>query len=425
MTSVILTGGRVWDGGEEARPAEVRIVGERIEAVSAGWNSLPREGAELVDAGGAMILPGLTDAHGHLSFPLAGVAQSIEDTPPEETVLLTLHAARLMLDMGFTGVVCAGSPKLRSEVVIRNEINAGRIAGPRLMASTPTLTTTGGLNDNRQEHQEDRSVAAIIVDGPDEIRRAIRRGYREGVDVVKVNISGDDFFPRPSGRTTMMTRAEVEAVAETADNLGLLVSAHARSAESIKLAVAAGIGLINHADFADEAALDALEAAKDRVFVAPSIGYYHSLLHDSGLPPALLERMAVEDAMAHNIATHQELRRRGVRAVIGGDYGLPWQPNGTNARDIAHFVEYLGYSPVEALRAATLNGADLMGVEAGRIAPGRLADLILVDGDPLTDPRVLARQECLLGVMKGGVFHRRPGAPASPSQTGLRVEVSA
>ncbi|WP_347270275.1 metal-dependent hydrolase family protein [Rhizorhabdus histidinilytica] len=407
---LLFAGGKVWDGlAREAVAADVLVEDQHVATVGA-VPAARCEGARRIDAHGATLIPGMVDAHAHLSFPVVTYAYQIEDTPPEETVLITMHNARTLLDAGFTGAVGAGSPKLRAEVVIRNEIEAGRIPGPRLMASTPTLTATGGLNDTAQIHQE-RDVAAMVVDGADACRRAVRTGYREGVDLVKVNVSGDDFFPRPSGRTTTLAEDEMRAIGEACAALGLPISAHARSAESIKRALRAGATLINHADFADEEALDMLEAAKDRVFVAPTIGYYHSLLHDSPFDRATLDRMGVEAAMASNVEVHRELRRRGVRAVIGGDYGLAWQPNGANARDVGHFVTYLGYSPCEALVAATRNGGELMGQGAGGIVPGAPADLLLVDGDPLANPALLARSDALLAIVKGGGLHKSPAVP--------------
>lgn len=412
----LFAGGWVWDGINEARfQADVLVEEDRIIAVERRTQGRVPDDAIKVDARGATLIPGLIDAHAHLSFPIVTYAYEIEDTPPEETILITMHNAKIMLDAGFTGVIGAGSPKLRSEVVIRNEIDAGRIPGPRMMASTPTLTATGGLNDNAQMHQG-RDVAAMVVDGPDAVRRAIRTGYREGVDVVKVNISGDDFFPRPSGRTTTMAEDEMQAIGQVAADLDLLISAHARSAESIKRALRAGVTLINHADFADEETLDLLEAAKDQIFVAPTIGYYHCLLNDSPFDAATLDRMGVKSAMEANIGVHSELRKRGIRAVIGGDYGMPWQPHGSNARDIGHFVTYLGYRPIEALRAATAHGGALMGKGAGSIEPGKLADLVLVDGDPTSDPALVANASNLRAIMKGGVLHKQsePQSAALP-----------
>jgi imidazolonepropionase-like amidohydrolase len=404
--ATLFTGGWVWDGSLEARfAADVLVKNGKVAAIDRQRGNLAETGAEIIDAAGATLIPGLVDAHGHLSFPVSTYAYQIEDTPPEETLLITLHNARLLLDCGFTGVIGAGSPKLRTEIVIRNEIDSGRIPGPRLLASSPTLTATGGLNDIAQMHQQ-RAVAAMIADGPLAMRQAVRLCYREGVDVIKLNVSGDDFFPRPTGRTTTMAEDEMAEAGLWARELGLMISAHARSAESIKRALRHGATLIHHTDFADAEALDLMEAARDRIFVSPTIGYYHSLLHESPFDKGTLTRMGVEDTMAKNIQVHTELRKRGVRAVIGGDYGLPWQLNGLNARDVAHFVTYLGYTPLQALHAATFNGGVLMGKGAGTIKPGATADLLLVAGDPTTDPSLVAGQHNLQVIMKGGAMHK-------------------
>lgn len=394
-------GGHIWNGRDDPRAEQdVLIEGDRIAAI-APRGRITADDARRIDAAGATVIPGLIEAHGHLSFPVTTYATEIEDTPPEESVLITVHSARAMIEAGFTGVIGAGSPRLRTEAVVRNEIESGRIPGPRLMASTPTLTVTGGLNDTGQLHQQ-RAVAAIVVDGREEVRKAIRLCYREGVDVVKLNISGDDFFPRPHGRVTTMAEEEVRVACETAADLGLKVAAHARSAESVKRAVRCGVDIIHHADFCDEEALDMIEEAKDRLFVTPTVGLYHGLLHLSGFPEPVLEKMIVREAMAANIRTHTELRKRGVRMLIGGDYGIAFMPNGTNANDIQHFINYLGFSPVEALRAATFNGGQAMGLGAGEIREGALADMLLVRGDPTVQPNLVADKENLLAVMKGG-----------------------
>lgn len=402
----VFRNGRMWNGCDDhAIEADILVDGGVIREVAP---RLEHAGdAREIDARGGTVIPGMIEAHGHLSFPMVSYAYHIEDTPPEETILITMHNARRLLDAGFTGVIGAGSPRIRSEVVIRNEIDAGLIPGPRLMASTPTLTATGGLNDTAQLHQS-RLLAALVCDGPEEIRKAVRLCYREGVDVVKLNISGDDFFPRPQGRVTTMAEDEVAMACEVARELSLLVVAHARSAESVKRAVRSGVTLIHHADFCDEEALDMLEAAKDRIFVTPSIGYYHALLHYSQMPEDMLGRMLVREGMEANIATHRELHRRGLRMLIGGDYGLPFMPNGLNAEDVAHLVTYIGLTPVEALRAATWHGGLAMGTGAGCIAPGAPADLLLCEGDPTQDATIVADASKLRAIMKGGVLHKAP-----------------
>ena len=132
------------------------------------------------------------------------------------------------------------------------------------------------------------------------------------------------------------------------------------------------------------------------------------MLHDSQFPPALLEQMMVERCMAENIATHQALRKRGLRMLIGGEYGLGFMPNGTNARDIGHLVDYIGLTPVEALRAATYHGGLAMGLGAGEIVAGATADLLLCEGDPTSDPKLVADAGNLRVIMKGGSFHKAP-----------------
>lgn len=408
----LFTNGSVWDGNGDAFEGEVLVSGNRIEAVGRGWGKLPRDGANVIDATGMTLMPGLIDAHTHLSFFPATYGTQFEDTPPEETLMWTLHNAKLMLDVGFTGCISAGSPRLRDEVVIRNEIDAGRIPGPRLMAASPTLVATGALNDTRQLHQG-RVPLGMIADGPEEIRKAVRLAYREGVQIIKLNVSGDNLVPWPWGKVTTYTDEEVGMAVKTARPLGLKVVTHSRSTESIKICLRQGVDIIHHSDFADAEALDMYEAARDRVIVGPSIGFLHIMRYESQgyLPPEAISYMQVEDHMACNIATHTELRKRGLKHVIGGDYGLPWQPHGRNAVDVECLVKYLGYTPTGALACATRNGAEAMsrGHELGQVKAGYLADLLLVKGDPTTDVKLLQDRANLAAIMKDGSFHKAPG----------------
>lgn len=413
----LFVNGHVWDGEAAARRrADVLIEDALIHTVVERADALLRQDATIIDASGATLMPALVDAHGHLPFP-AGMTYftQLDDTPIEELVLATVHNARLMVDHGFTGVIGAGSPRLRIELAVRNEINAGRIPGPRLLASTPTLTATGGLNDTSQVHQG-RSPCAMVIDGPIEARRAVRTGYREGVDVVKVNLSGDDLVGRPPGPVVTLADDEVAAISAAARPLGLKLAAHARATESIKAALRHGFDIIHHADYCDAEAFDLFEARRDRVFASPAIGFLHNLLYEAegfGYGKAALESLGVAALMEANIRSHTELRRRGIKALIGGDYGLPWQPHGQNARDIEHFVHYLGYSPVEALRCATRYGFEAMGraKDLGLVRSGFVADLLLVAGDPTVNVKLLQDPQNLLGVMKQGVLHKIPPSP--------------
>jgi imidazolonepropionase-like amidohydrolase len=205
-----------------------------------------------------------------------------------------------------------------------------------------------------------------------------------------------------------MTDAEVAAGVEAAHTIGRRVAAHARASEAVKSALRNGVDIIYHCDFADAEALDMLEAAKDRVFTGPAIGIVLARLEslrgdNSWQGQGFLERL--KPLYEATCRTHNEMRKRGIRVVIGGDYGFAANPQGTNARDLEHFVTHFGFTASEALQAATRTGGEIMrrGQELGQIRPGYLADLLLVDGDPLADVRVLQARQRLLMIMKGGV----------------------
>jgi len=413
MTRLLFTDVAVLDGsGADLFPGQVLVDGNRIVAVARSGESLPAESAERVDGGGATLMPGLVEAHCHISFANTADLESLGNIPPEEHTLLAAKHAKLMLDQGFTSINSAAAAKPRLDVVIRNAINAGDIPGPRMLAATPEMTVSGGLGDVRLWHMH-RETFAIVCDGPDEFRRVSRQMVREGVDTLKINPSGDEFVPWARAQQTVMNDAEVEAVCEVARQRGKRVAAHARSAESVKMCLRHGVEMIFHATFADAEAIDQLEAAKDRVFVVPTIGITYATLNEAsqwGITPVVGEQLGLKRELESAIKVMAELKRRGVRILPGGDYGFAWNPVGRNARDIEHFVTLLGFTPMEAILAATKLGGEIMmrGGELGQVKPGYLADLILVDGNPVADVRILQDRDRLLAIVKDGSFHKRP-----------------
>ncbi len=248
-----------------------------------------------------------------------------------------------------------------------------------------------------------RENFAVVCDGADQFRRFSREMIREGVDVLKINVSGDSGVRSAPAETTVMTDAEVAAVCEVARAHDKRTAAHARSAESVKMALRHGVAVIYHATLVDEEAKDPLQAHKARVFVAPVIGHLYTTLHEAAPWGPTVEsgrERGLERELESGIENMKDLKTRGVRILPGGDYGFAWNPNGTNARDIEHFVNLFGFSPTDALIAATRLGGEL-----GQIRPGFLADLLLVDGDPLADPAILQNRNRILAVMKGGRSH--------------------
>jgi imidazolonepropionase-like amidohydrolase len=252
------------------------------------------------------------------------------------------------------------------------------------------------------------------------MRRVCRMFLQYGVDSIKLNLSGDNLVPHANAKTTWMTDAEVKVAVEEATLRGKRVAVHARSADSVKQAVRLGCKVIYHASYTDNEALDLLEANKDKVFVAPGLSVIFKLLQEGtayGIPPAKAREMGYEDELAAATESMKAMHKRGVRVLPGGDYGFAWAPHGTNATDLQYFVKHCGMTAMEALISATRYGGQimLMGNEIGEVKEGYLADLLLVDGDPLADLSILLDKKRLLAIMKDGVFHKAPEIAASRS----------
>jgi len=409
MLKVVFKNVDVLDGtGALPFAAQVLVEGNRIVAVVPKSVVLAADGARVVDGNGGTLMPGMVESHAHLSFTDIRVGTDLGNTPPEEHTLRTAAYARTLLEHGFTSCVSAASAKPRLDVAVRAAINVGDIPGPRLLTASPELTVTSGLGDARLSHIYQESFA-VVQDGPEGFRRYAREMCREGVDTLKINPSGDTLLPRARSGQTVMTEAEVAAVCSVASAHGLRVAAHARSAESVKLCLRQGVKIIYHANLADEEACDLLEAHKEEVFVAPTLGWTVSVLErgpEFGRACDPQERSILEGELEATVETMRELKRRGVRVLPGGDYGFAWNPNGSNARDLEHFVKLLGFSPMEAIVAATKSGGEMMMMdgEIGQVRAGYLADLLLVRGDPLADIRLLQDKRRLLAVMKDGVL---------------------
>ncbi len=411
MAATLFTNVQIIDGtGEPPFPGQLLVEGNRIKQIG---RDAPIEAPEaaLVDGGGATLMPGLIEAHAHISFCDTPTLEGLGDMPPEEHTLETMKFARKMLDQGFTALFSAATAKERLDIVIRNAIEAGDIPGPRMRAASLELTVTGGLGDVRRSHMY-RETFAQCCDGPDQFRAAARRACREGVDTLKINPSGDEFVPFARADMTVMNEEEVAAVGEVARSRGKRFAVHARSAESVKMCLRQGADVIYHATLADDEALDLLEADKDRIFVAPAMGIMYATSRGEGAawgitedtPVALFFRQELESC----IVNMKKLKARGVRILPGGDYGFAWNPIGTNARDLEHFVNLLDYTPLEAIQAATQLGGELFGAEIGLIREGYLADLLLVAGDPAKDVSILQDADNLLAIMKDGAFHKAP-----------------
>jgi len=421
MAKTVFTNVQILDGsGDDPYAGEVLVEGNRIKRIASGGGQTDREGARVIDGDGATLMPGLIESHLHVTFCDTDTLEGLGFIPPEEHTLIAMKNARKMLDQGFTAGNSAAAAKPRMDVVIRNAINAGDIPGPRMLAATPELTVSGGLGDVNLWHME-RDTFAIVCDGPDEFRRVSRQMCREGVDTIKINPSGDEFVPVARAHHTVMNEEEVAAVCEVARSREKRVAGHCRSAESVKMCLRNGVEIIYHATLLDEEALDMLEAEKDRVFVAPTLGIQYTTLYEAsdwGITTEIATDMGMRRELERGIESMQALKKRGVRVLPGGDYGFAWNPIGNNARDLEHFVKLLEFTPMEAIVSATKQGGEIMmmGDELGQVKEGFLADLLLVRGNPLADVSILQDADNLIGVMKDGSFHKDPADAEAAAQ---------
>jgi len=414
-TSTLFTNVRILDGtGTMPYSGSVLVQGNRIRTVGRSSAALAPHGASVIDGAGATLMPGMCEAHTHFSWNDSATLAGIQTMPLEEHVLWCAKIAKKYLEAGWTSCVGAACAKPRLDVVTRNAINSGQIPGPRYLAASQEITVPGALGDETLPHLPFPEFSfGVNVNSPDDMRKAVRMFLKYGVDSIKLNLSGDNFTPDSPADTNWMSDAEVDAAMQEVRVRGKRGTAHARSAASVKQALRHGIDVIYHASYTDSETLDMLEAKKDRIFVAPGIAILLAMLYEAE-PWGITHAKAVAMGYQHEWDAAQEslraMHKRGIRILPGGDYGFAMTPHCQNARDLEFFVKYLGFTPMEAIRSATLYGGQIMMKpnELGVVKDGYLADLLLVDGDPLANLSILRDPKRILAVMKDGVFAKSP-----------------
>jgi imidazolonepropionase-like amidohydrolase len=366
--------------------------------------------AATVDLGGRTVLPGLVEAHIHLSYnDVKAVADLDLNCPPEYSTLVSAKNAELALHCGYTAARSAGSVHA-VDVALKRAINEGLFPGPRLLAAGRDICATGGMADwNPSYLKLGMEGLAIIADGPEQIRAAVRRVIKDGADVVKCYVGGDALLPHtPIGDCTY-TLEEVRVLVDEARMRGRMVSAHVRGERSSEVAARAGVDSIEHATYANDATLTLIR--DQGLTLVPGLRYLYSIVENGprfGITEAVIGPSGLRDEIKQAADTYRRARDLGIRMCPGGDFGFAWCPHGEYAKDIQVFVDVIGFSPLEAITCATRNGAELMRMQdrIGTLVPGKLADLVVVDGDPLRDIAVL-QDRGRLSVMKGGAWVTR------------------
>lgn len=415
MTPTLFTNVNILEGtGVLPYRGSVLVEGNRIRQVGRSTAAITPAGATVIDGAGATLMPGMVEAHTHFSWNDAATLSGIQTMPLEEHVLWCAKVAKRYLLAGFTSCLGAACAKPRLDVVIRNAINNGQIPGPRYLAASQEITVPGGLGDETLPHLPFPEFSfGVNVNGAEDMRKSVRMFLKYGVDSIKINLSGDNFVPGADSHTTWMTDAEVAAAVEEVKMRGKRIIVHARSKASVQQALRHGIELIYHASFTDTETLDMMEAAKERIFVVPGIGILYALLNESeqwGVTREIATGWGYQLEWDAALDSLSKMHKRGIRVLPGGDYGFAFTPHCQNARDLEFFVKYLGFTPMEAIRSTTLYGGQIMlrGHELGAIKEGWLADLLLVDGDPLANLSILRDPKRILAVMKDGIFAKAP-----------------
>ncbi|MCS0592428.1 amidohydrolase family protein [Massilia norwichensis] len=374
----------------------ILIAGERITAVGPSASVNVPAGAELVDLSGATVLPGLIDAHTHLTGNAAHHGYETLGTADIRAALYGAHAARLTLEAGFTTVRNVGASGF-GDVALRDAINEGELPGPRMRVSGYPLGIQGGHCDNNLLPYEFHAQELGVADGPWAARAKVREMAKYGADTIKICASGGVLSKGDEPGAQQYTLEEMKAIVEEAHKLGRRVAAHAHGASSIRDAILAGVDSVEHASLVDD---EGIRLAREKgTYFVMDIYNDDYILQEGAKAGMLQESLDKERALGQlQRDNFRKAFKGGVKMAFGTDAGV--YPHGDNARQFRYMVQY-GMTPMQAIQAATINAADLLGWKdrIGSVQPGKYADLIAVAGDPLKDPAELTRVNF---VMKGG-----------------------
>jgi imidazolonepropionase-like amidohydrolase len=411
----------VFDGtGSEPTPdAAVLIDGGRIAFVgpAAALPPLPPD-VERVDAVGCTVMPGLVEPHWHASYFNVLELEDLDIKYPAEMVSIqATFNARLALECGYTSARSAGC-LFNSDVWLAHCIDTDLVPGPRFVPGGQEICGAGGLMDWNPEFRKIGMEGVIlVVDGPDQARSAARRLVKMGAQWIKTYPTGDAAAPGTNDHHTLsMTYEEMAAVVTVAHNHRRKVYGHCRATAGIKNALLAGYDSIEHGTFMDAECLD-LMLERD-VPCVPALYFERASIEHGpqfGLSPEVVA--GHQETLEGGIESARMIQAAGGTLGLGGDYGFAWNPHGDYAKELSFFVDEVGFSTTETLVCATRNGARILGTEAdvGTLEPGKLADLLIVDGAVLADISILQDRSRIRAVLQGGEMKAGTMAPHRPS----------
>jgi imidazolonepropionase-like amidohydrolase len=413
----VLKAARLFDGKSNALVTPGVVVVTDGKIVAAGTSAAAPAGAEVIDLGDATLLPGLIDAHTHLTMAYSedykqNRLDELQKTIAERALDASVNA-RVTLLAGVTTVRDVGSADYL-DVGLRNAIRNGKVPGPRMLVTVHALSATGGHCDFSQGYREgifghESGPLEGVVNGADQARYAVRLDHKYGADIIKVCATGGVLSPTDDVDTPQLTQEELNAIVDEAHALRRKTAAHAHGAEGAKRAIRAGIDSIEHGTFLDDEALDMMK--QRGTFLVPTLMAVQGIQEqiDKGIyiPPAILIKAKTAIASIHQ--TFQRALAKGVKIGLGTDAAV--YPHGRNVEEF-HQMADLGMKPIDALKAGTSMDAELLGLadKIGTLEAGKIADVVAVPGDPVQNIR---QTEHVFFVMKEGVIYRNDRGAAA------------
>ncbi len=379
------------------------IVGDSIQSV-ASTASVPAGPTDVViDLGGLTVLPGLIDVHTHLNYdPNFDPYHELTRTDAKEAINGVVNARTTLL-AGFTAVRNVGADGF-TDVDLRDAIDSGQVPGPHMQVSGPLIGITGGHCDNNLLPAQYHSVGDGVADGIAGVQHKVRENIKYGADLIKICATGGVLSKGDDPQASQFTLEEMQAIVADAHRLGRKVAAHAHGAQGILWATEAGVDSIEHGSYINDEGIAAMK--KHGTYLVPTLYLEDWNLQSGHMPPFYQKKMMDVSAVAKTNIKHA--MQEGVKIAMGTDAAV--YPHGLNAHELDVYVNQLGMAPLAALQTATINAADLMGWSAktGTLEPGKWADIIAVDKNPIDDIRVLQNVKF---VMKAGVVYK--GAKAA------------
>src|SRR6201993_3157153 len=423
---VVLKAARMFDGKSNAlvQNAVVIVQGDRI--VDVGSNLAVPGDAQVIDLGDATLSPGFMDAHTHLTLDYSGDynvrrLKEVDLNVSEQAIIATVHA-RATVEAGFTTVRDLGSRFVGSrefvDVALRNSINKGLIAGPRMLVATKGIGATGGHFDPTNGFRDflfrrESDFTDGIANGPDEIRKAVRFEVKNGADVIKAAVSGGVLSLADEVDTPQLTPPEMAALVDESHRLRKKVAVHCHGDQAAREAIEAGVDSIEHGSFMKPETLTMMK--KKGTYLTPTLMAAEWIIQKMGNYPPALQAKAKAAAAARSDMFRNPVRL-GVRISFGTDAAV--FPHGQNAREFKVMVD-LGMQPIDALRSATANAAELLGIaqKTGTLEKGKLADVVGMPGDPTSD--ITATERVFFVMKEGKIIRNGPPTVQRTENTAL------